>query len=91
MGEACARFEIFRNAADHEAGVFASVFVDPRQHRCRRRLAMRAAHHKAAFALYDFTFEHLRHGDVGQLLLQQCFEFRVAAGDGVADDIRICI
>ena len=91
MREACTRFEILRHAANHEAGVLARVLEKPRQHGGGGRFAMRAADDKAAFALNDLLLEHFGHRDVGQLLFEQRFEFRIAAGDGIAHDIHIGI
>ena len=89
VGEAGARFEVFRHAADHEPRVASRVFENPGQQGGGGGLAVSAADHEAALALDDLALEQLRHRHVGPLALQQGLQFLVAARDGVADDVEV--
>ncbi len=81
--------EVLRHAADQEAGLVAGVLQDPRQHRGRRGLAMRAGHRQHPLAAQHMFAEPLRAGHIGQVAVQDRFHQRIAARDHVADHEQI--
>ena len=89
VAQACGNAEIEWHAANQEAGGQVGIFQYPGQHRSRRRLAVRAGDAKDPAALQHIFRQPLRARDIGQALVENGFEQRVAARNRVADDKNI--
>src|ERR1035438_1086736 len=89
VGEARALAEIVWDAADEVARVQAVVLEDPREERSGGRLAVRAGDDQRAFAADEEVLQQFWQRAVSQLVVQYILGFRVAAGDGVADDDEV--
>ena len=81
--------EIVRNAADEIARIQSVVLENPREQRGRGGLAVRAGDDDGAFAADEKFLEQLRQRAITQFVVEHEFRFRVAAGNGVADDDQI--
>src|SRR5437762_12005101 len=80
------RAEIDRHAADQERWIESRLFEDPREHRCCRRLAMRAGDREhPPIVQYVFT-EPLRTRTVRTAGIEDRFHQRIAARYDIADD-----
>ena len=92
VGEMRATIEIFRQSADHVAGISTGVFKNPCQHRRRGRLSMGARDHEIPFAPEEEFLHHLGQRIVKQLPVQSRLGLRISPRNGVTDDdhIRVC-
>ncbi len=89
IGEPRRYAEVQRHPADQEAGIHAGVFEQPRQHRRRGGLAVRAGHREHPFAVQHMFPEPLRTGRVRQAAVEDRFHQRIAARHHVADHEQI--
>ena len=81
--------EVARYAADEKARCEAGRFQDPREHRGRRGLAVRAGDREHVAPRQHLVGEPLRAAGVGRAGVEDRFHQRVAADDRVADDVEI--
>ena len=86
VGEMRAVTEVFRQPADHVAGIAARVFEDPREHRGGGGLAVGAGDHEVAFPAEEEFLHHLGQGMVEQLAVERGLGLGISPGNGVADD-----
>jgi hypothetical protein len=89
IGEARALGEIVRDATDEVAGVEAVVFKDPGEQGGGGGFAVGAADDEGAFAADEKFAEQFGERAVAEFVIECVLGFRVAAGDGVADDDEI--
>jgi hypothetical protein len=81
--------EIFGDATDEKRRIEAGRVKDPREHGSGGRFAVGPGDNKNFFAAEEFVMEQLRQRAEWQAVIQNVFEFDVAARDGVADDDKI--
>ncbi len=81
--------EIFGYASDQERWPKPGSLEDPRQHRCRGRLAVRSGNHQYVFADQKFIVQNLRQRAERNALIKQPLQFNVAARNRIADDNQI--
>ena len=81
--------EVHRHAAHEEAGFESGVLQDPREHRGRRRLAVRARDGEHPAVAQHGLGEPLRPGHVREPAIEDRFHQRIAARDDVADDEEV--
>ena len=89
LAQARRHAEVQRHAADQKARLQPAALEDPREHRGRRRLAMRAGHGEHMAVLQHVLGEPLRAARVRDASIEDRLDQRVAAGDDVADDEQI--
>ena len=81
--------EIQWHATDQETRCHVGVFENPGQHRGGRRLAVRAGDAENPAPLQHVFRQPLRSGDIGQALVENRLEQRIATRNRVADDKNI--
>ncbi len=84
--QSCGNREVDGHATDQESRFQSRVLKDPREHRRRRRLAVRAGNRQHPLVVQDVLVQPLRPGNVGQAGVQDRFDQRIAARDDIADD-----
>ena len=89
VGMARRHAEIQRHAADQEAGREPGVVEDPREHRRRARLAVRAGDREHEPVREHVIAQPLGSGRVREAAVEHRLDQRIAARDDVADDEQI--
>ena len=91
FSEARAAAEVFRQAADHESGIFSGIFKQPGKHRRCGGLAVGAGNDEVSFAAKKVLLHHFGQGMVEQFAVEGGLGFGVSARNCVADDHHIGI
>ena len=86
VGEPRGNAEIERHAADQEPRIQPGMIENPREHRRRRRLAVRAGDREHPLVVEHVLEEPLRSRLVGQPGVEDRLDERIAARQRVADD-----
>ena len=81
--------EVHRHAAHQKAGLQVGVLQHPGEHRCRRRLAMRAGHREHMAVPKHVFGEPLRTARIRRAGVENRFDKRIAARDDIADDVHV--
>ena len=89
-----ARAEIFRDAADEERRLKRGIcargdLVDPGQHAGGGGFAVGSGDDERFAAFEKFLAQQRGHGGEGNALVEDAFDFRIAAGERIADDDEI--
>ena len=81
--------KVFRYATDEEPGRHAGLFEYPGEHGAGGGLAMRAGNPEHPAPAQDVLGQPLRPGHIGQPLIQNRLQQRIAARNGIADHEHI--
>src|SRR5208283_5296447 len=81
--------KIRRHTAHQEIGFAPGDVKNPRQHGRGGGLAVRSGNHDGGVARDEILLEELRHGAILQFLVENIFNFWIAARDYVAYDAQV--